>query len=109
MEVCCLRADDAQTKEISEKLYNELENAGIDTLYDDRDIRPGAMFSDADLLGAPIRVVVSPKNLANGEIEISTRDKQIQVKVPVDEAFGKVRKIIDTLYAQINAKVPESI
>ncbi len=109
VEVCCLRADDAQTKEISEKLYNELENAGIDTLYDDRDIRPGAMFSDADLLGAPIRVVVSPKNLANGEIEISTRDKQIQVKVPVAEAFGKVREIIDTLYAQINAKVPESI
>ena len=109
VEVCCLRADDAQAKAIADEMYEELENAGIDTLYDDRDIRPGAMFSDADLLGAPIRVVVSPKNLANGEIEISTRNKQIQVKVPVAEAFDEVKNIIAKLQAEIDAKTPEAL
>ena len=109
VEVCCLRADDPQTKKISEDLYQALENAGVDTLYDDRDIRPGAMFSDADLLGAPVRVIVSPKNLANGEIEISTRDKSIQVKVPVADALDKTREIIKTLQDRIDETVPESI
>ncbi|MBQ7059657.1 MAG: proline--tRNA ligase [Firmicutes bacterium] len=108
-EVCCLRADDPETKRISEELYEALEKAGVDTLYDDRDIRPGAMFSDADLLGAPVRVIVSPKNLANGEIEISTRDKSIQVKVPVAEALDKIKEIIRTLQDQIDQTVPESI
>ena len=47
----------------ADKLYEDLQKVGVEVLYDDRDIRAGAMFADADLLGVPVRVVVGPKNL----------------------------------------------
>ena len=109
VEVCCLRVDDDMTRETAESLVKQLEDAGIEVLYDDRDVRPGAMFADADLLGSPIRVVVSPKNLANGELEIVTRDKSVQLKVPVAEGFDAIQKLRGELYAAINEVVPESI
>ena len=63
MHICCLRADDEETKVVADTLYKKLQDAGIEVIYDDRTgVRPGAMFSDADLLGVPVRVVVSPRN-----------------------------------------------
>ena len=109
IQICCLRADDAQVKGLSDRLYQELQDKGYDVLYDDRDIRPGAMFSDADLLGSPIRVIVSPKNLKNGQVEIATRDKSVQLKVAVEEAVSAVEKLAADLTAAVNEKVPESI
>ena len=61
---------------MADKLYNDLQNAGIEVIYDDRDVRAGAMFADADLLGVPVRVVIGPKNLKENKIELSTRDKR---------------------------------
>ena len=107
--VCCLRSDDAEVKGVADNLYETLQGAGVEVIYDDRDIRPGAMFSDADLLGVPVRVIVSPKNLAEQQVEIVTRDKSISCKVPVSEAGGKVQEIIRELQAQIDAKVPPRI
>ena len=69
-------------------------------LYDDRDIRPGVMFADADLFGVPVRVVVSPRNLKEGVVEITTRDKKISVKAPKDEVVKKVKEILAQLYAE---------
>ena len=66
-------------------------------------------FSDADLLGAPVRVIVSPKNLDQGVVEIVTRDKQITVKAPVEEAAAEVRRVMDTLQKAIDEKVPERL
>ena len=64
------------------------------------------MFADADLLGVPVRVVVSPRNLAENAVEISTRDKQIDKEmVPVDETLDKVDEIIQMLTDQIYEKV----
>lgn len=108
VEVCCLRADDPSVKAVSDQLYGELQAAGIDTLYDDRDIRPGAMFSDADLLGAPVRVIISPKNLENGEVEIVTRDKSINEKAPTESAVEAVQAVIEKLTKAIEEKVPAS-
>ena len=72
----------------------------------ERKVRPGAMFADADLLGVPVRVVVSPRNLAENAVEISTRDKQIdKQKTPVDETIAEVERIIkkltDDIYSQV--------
>ena len=67
-------------------MYTGLQDAGIETIYDDRDVRPGAMFSDADLIGAPIRVVVSPRNLKESKVEITTRDKAVKEMVDLDKA-----------------------
>ncbi|MCF0135592.1 MAG: proline--tRNA ligase [Lachnospiraceae bacterium] len=107
VQLCCLRADDDVCRGISDQLYADMQAKGIEVMYDDRDIRPGAMFSDADLLGCPIRVIVSPKNLKDDLVEIVTRDKSVQVKVPVAETMNKVREIMDMLYAQIEDRVPE--
>lgn len=105
VQLCCLRADDAECKAVADQMYADMQQKGIEVMYDDRDIRPGAMFSDADLLGCPVRVIVSPKNLKDNLVEIVTRDKAIQVKVAKEEAMDKVQEIIAQLFAEINEKV----
>ncbi|NCU30311.1 prolyl-tRNA synthetase [Candidatus Saccharibacteria bacterium] len=57
------------------ELYNKLQQAGIETIWDDRDMRPGEKFADADLIGIPHRVVVSPKTLEAGKLEYKSRSK----------------------------------
>ena len=100
VEICCLRVDDEETKQLSDELYEEMKKERIEVLYDDRDIRPGVMFADADLFGVPVRVVVSPRNLKEGVVEITTRDKKISVKAPKDEVIKTVKDIIAQLYAE---------
>jgi len=100
VEICCLRVDDEETKQLSDALYEEMNKERIEVLYDDRDIRPGVMFADADLFGVPVRVVVSPRNLKEGVVEITTRDKKISVKAPKDEVISTVKDILAKLYAE---------
>ena len=92
-------------KEFADNLYNTLQNKGIEVIYDDRKARPGAMFADADLLGVPVRVVVSPRNLKESVVELSTRDKSIQKKVPMNEIEQEVDNIIKQLTDSIYEKV----
>lgn len=95
VEICCLRADDEECKGVSDSLYNDMMKDKMEVLYDDRNIRPGAMFSDADLIGVPIRVVVSPRNLKEGVCEVVTRDKSLNEKVPVGEVITFVKDLIE--------------
>ncbi len=97
VHICALRADDAQVREVADKLYDDMQNEGIEVIFDDRNVRPGAMFSDADLLGVPVRVVVSPRNLETGECEIVTRDKSVTKKVPVADVMQTVQDLIQEL------------
>ena len=94
VEICCLRADDDDCRGVSDKLYEDMLSRNMEVIYDDRNIRPGAMFSDADLLGVPVRVIVSPRNLQEGVCEVVTRDKEINEKVPVDNVIEYVNSII---------------
>lgn len=94
VEVCALRADEPAVKECAEKLVKDLEDMGVQVLYDDRPVSAGFMFSDADLLGVPVRAIVSPKNIDGGVIEIATRDKSVKVNVPMAEALGKIKELI---------------
>ena len=68
-----LNVDDAAVVAEADALYEALEDAGIEVLYDDRDEKPGVKFNDADLIGLPVRVVVSRRGVANGQIEIKER------------------------------------
>ena len=103
--MCLLRADDAEAKAFADELYAKMNNSGMEVLYDDReDVRPGAMFADADLIGAPIRVIVGPKNLQEGLVEIVSRDKSISMKVNKDEVIEKVMEIRAEMFAKINEK-----
>ena len=100
VQVCCLRADDEECKGVSDSLYQQMLDKRMEVIYDDRNIRPGAMFSDADLLGVPVRVIVSPRNLKEGVCEIVTRDKEISLKVELDKVIETVQNIINERLAK---------
>ena len=77
----------------AERLYQRLELEGVDVLYDDRpDRTAGVKLNDADLLGLPIRLVVSPRNLRNGAVEMKERKDSEAVMVPLDEVATKVQE-----------------
>ncbi|MEK7088196.1 MAG: His/Gly/Thr/Pro-type tRNA ligase C-terminal domain-containing protein, partial [Patescibacteria group bacterium] len=65
--------ESGKVKIAAEKLYNELVKKGIEVLFDDRDLRAGEKFADADLLGIPLRAVISEKTLKENKIEIKNR------------------------------------
>ena len=109
IEICALRADQAHVKEEADKLYKSLTDEGYEVLFDDRTVSAGFMFSDADLLGSPVRIVISPKTLDRGVVEIVTRDKTVKEDVPLECAMQRTKEIVAELYARINSHVPESI
>lgn len=81
--------DDAAVKSAAEELYHELEKQGIETFYDDRtDARPGEKFADADLIGIPHRVVISPKTLAENKVEYKARISDQSAILTRDELFA---------------------
>ena len=102
VHLCCVRSDDAEAKAAADELYESLLRTGTEVIYDDRNVRAGAMFSDADLLGVPVRVVVSPRNLKEGIVEIATRDKKIQKKVALADAKAEVLALVQQLKDEIN-------
>lgn len=104
VHLCCLRADDAQAKAFADSLYETLQKENIEVVFDDRNVRPGVMFSDADLLGVPLRVIVSPRNLAEHCCEVVSRDKSINIKVDVDELVVTVKKMVKDMLEATQAK-----
>ncbi len=81
-----LGKDGSEERELSDRLYEELRSAGLDTLYDDRDAGPGEKFADAELLGCPLRVTIGRRTLQNGEIEVQVRRGQEARALPLDDA-----------------------
>jgi prolyl-tRNA synthetase len=73
---------------LAERLYEELREAGLDVLYDDRDAGPGEKFADAELVGCPLRLVVGRRTLAAGEIEVQVRRGRESGSVPLEGAAG---------------------
>jgi prolyl-tRNA synthetase len=80
-----LKQGDAATDAASEQIYRELTAAGVDTLYHDKDERPGAKFATADLIGIPWHILVGPKGLAEGKVELKCRaDGSREMLTPAD-------------------------
>ena len=75
--------DEASTAK-AEEIYEVLKKAGVEAVIDDRNERPGVKFKDADLIGYPLRVVVGPKTLAEGNIEVKSRRTGEVAMLPVD-------------------------
>ena len=97
VHLCAVRSDDEKVKAAADKLYEDLQNAGVEVIYDDRNVRAGVMFSDADLLGVPLRVVVSPRNLDEGVFELTSRDKSISEKIKPETALQRVKELIEQM------------
>ena len=78
--------------EEADRLYADLTGAGIETLYDDRrELSPGVKFNDADLLGMPLQLIVSEKNLAKGQVEVKVRRSGERSFVPRHDILSHVR------------------
>jgi prolyl-tRNA synthetase len=68
-----LKVGDSETDRVCENVYQELGNAGIEVLYDDTDERPGVKFATMDLIGLPYQIIIGPKGLKSGEVELKHR------------------------------------
>jgi prolyl-tRNA synthetase len=77
--------NDAPTREAALRLYQEMDAAGLEVLFDDRDERPGVKFKDCDLLGLPLRVVLGPRTLAQGAAEVRERRTKETVLVALEK------------------------
>ena len=86
----------------ADALYEELQDAGLDTIFDDRDESPGVKFNDADLIGVPVRLTVSPRNLKAGGVELKIRDAEEAEQVPRDEVVARVLAIRQELLAALS-------
>ena len=78
----------------SEDIYGDLLASGVEVILDDRDERAGVKFKDADLIGIPLRVVVGPKNLAQGQVELKIRRTGESKLYAIGDIVGEIRKII---------------
>ena len=95
IHICLLNIKNEDNRNAGFDLYKKLSEK-YEVILDDRDVAAGIQFADADLLGVPIRIVVSKRNLDKGEFEIISRDKEIKMHVPVGEIEAKVEKLINS-------------
>ena len=94
IHICAIRSDNEDVKKQSNELYEQLIQKGFEVIFDDRNVSAGVMFSDADLLGVPVRVVISPKTCDLGVVEISTRNKSLSEKVDAKSAFDYITDLV---------------
>jgi prolyl-tRNA synthetase len=91
-------------KAMGEELYETMLERGFEVLYDDRDASAGVKFNDADLLGMPLRITVSQRNLADGAVEMKLRREREPFLVDVAEIYDRARAIIEAEKARFTAK-----
>lgn len=87
-------ARDEEITRVSDQLYNDLNRAGIATVYDDRDLSPGVKFNDADIMGMPLRVTVSSRSLQQGGVEVKWRWSDEREIIPLDGAVERIAKML---------------
>lgn len=94
----CFIGKTQETKDLAEELNKEIKKAGLDTLFDDRQLGPGQMFKDADLIGLPVRVVLGERDYqATGEIEVKIRKTGETLKVKKDDLVPTLKKKLEEL------------
>lgn len=101
VEVCALKVGDENVRRVADKVYDDLKKAGVEVIYDDRNISAGVMFSDADLLGVPLRIVVSPRSLERGALEFASRDKSFKADLNPDNFVDEVKAKINEMIAAL--------
>lgn len=92
--LCALMIEKADVLAAAEKVYNELQAAGLEVLFDDRQESPGVKFNDADLLGMPLRVTVSPRTLEKGSAEVKLRQQKETRLLPLEGLASQVKQVL---------------
>jgi prolyl-tRNA synthetase len=93
VHIVAIQPDKAGVREAAEGLYSELTAAGLRVMFDDRDETPGVKFNDADLLGTPLRVTVSPRNMEKGAVEVKGRTEGESRMIPLEGAAAELSAI----------------
>lgn len=88
--IVTMRADDAPSREAAERLYGQLLGAGVETLYDDRDERGGAKLASMDLIGLPWQLIVGPRGIASGTVELKNRRTGEKQELTVESALARL-------------------
>ncbi len=96
VHICALSLDRPGVAEAADQLYDSLQAAGLEVLYDDRDESTGVKFNDADLLGIPVRLTVSPRNLKQDAVEITDRATLQKRMAPLSEAVSEAQSMLST-------------
>jgi prolyl-tRNA synthetase len=107
--LCVLNIDQDEVWELAEDLYAQLQQAGVEVLFDDRGERAGFQFADADLLGVPVRLVLSKKGVAQGTVEVRRRESRDADHLPAAEVVAAVQKLIGEMFSEIEEQVPPLI
>jgi prolyl-tRNA synthetase len=94
VEIVSIGAAGPEATEIAERAAGELEAAGLEVLLDDRDLRPGEKFADADLIGCPVRVTVGKKTLEDGRADVLTRRNRAEERVAVTGLVDHVKEVL---------------
>ncbi len=100
-------SQDEAVVQATERLYAELQAAGVDVLLDDRNERAGVKFNDADLIGIPVRVTLGQKKVAQGLVEVTTRKDGARADVALDGAAAHVAGMIAAMKAALEASADE--
>ncbi len=98
---------DSEATVVAEQLYTEMQAAGIDALFDDRDRSPGVKFNDADLIGLPLRVTVAARGLQQQSVELKRRDQKERELIPLADVIPALKARIAELEAEIAKTVVE--
>ena len=98
VQICSVNPNKDGVEEAADKIYADLQAKGIEVLYDDRGEKAGSMFSDADLIGVPFRIVISPKTLADGEVEFKIRGEKDAVRMKLEEVTAVT---VDKVHAEL--------
>jgi prolyl-tRNA synthetase len=93
VELVVLGQQGSEERRVADRLYSELRDHGLETLYDDRDSGPGEKFADAELLGCPVRVTVGRKALAAGEVELQIRRGRESRTIPMEGAAEAIAEV----------------
>ncbi|KAB0666816.1 proline--tRNA ligase [Oryzomonas japonica] len=93
--VVALNAKDGDVMAAAGEIYSKLVQLGVETLFDDRDERPGVKFKDNDLIGIPLRIVVGSKGLAEGKVEVKIRKTGEVLLLPVEEGIARIKQLVD--------------
>jgi prolyl-tRNA synthetase len=96
-----INADKSEVVEAADGLYQQLVDAGIDVLFDDRPERPGVKFNDMDLIGFPVRIVVGKRGVESSEIELSLRRDGERRSTPIAELVPAVQSLLEELREEI--------
>jgi prolyl-tRNA synthetase len=88
-----LRAADERCRAAADELYGKLREAGVEVLYDDRDESPGAKFAAMDLIGLPEQIILGPRGLAGGTVEIKNRRSGERQDVPIEAAMNRLATV----------------